>query len=149
MAETNLVRGKQCDPSSTTFKLAGKPYSFMSCDWDEKKTPGKVPGNHPQHRGRTRGKYEASMNFKLSLNDSEDFEADLAQTGPVLDTEFESSLAYDENGRSHFVEFVSVLITERKSTENADGSDGSAIEYSCDVYLIRKNGRDPIANAKK
>lgn len=145
--EDPLINGFRHDSGSTIFKINGKSYTFLELSYEHKKDPGKVNGNSAQRRGITRGKYEASGTLKLALDEAEQFEQDLQ--GPLLDTHFEASVAYEEGGRNYYHELVGCLVTSDKTTVSGGSGDAIAYEYALDIALVVKNGRMPIRDGKR
>lgn len=146
--EGPIINSFTHDSGSTFFKANSKSYDFLELNFEDKKDPGKVQGNSAQRRGRTRGKYEASGTLKLNLDVAEQFETDLA--GPILDTIWEGSVAYEEGNRNHYVELVACLITAVKDVGASGGSsDPIAREYTLDIELVIRNGRMPIRDGKR
>lgn len=147
MAEQVLINGFLHDSSSCLFKINGKPVAFLELNYEQKKEPGKIRGSGAQRRGKTRGDYEASGSMKLLIDDGEAFENDLQ--GPLLDTHFEGSVAFEREGRNHYHELVGCLATSDKTAVANGNGEAIAYEYTLDIELIVKNGRLPISGAKR
>lgn len=147
MADETTINGFKVDSSGVSFKINGKPYAIIDITWTDGKKPGSVQGSGgAQRKGRTRGKYAASGTLKVTVDEAEAIETDL--DGPVFDTEWEGSLAYEENGKTQYVELQSSLFTDRKDGSTGDSDEGLMREYEVDITLVKVNGRKPIRDAK-
>lgn len=138
------INGFRPSWASIEIVINGKRYAGVkSINWKGGGEPGAVAGTGQVDIGRTRGKYKASGDMEIYLDEFEDIIKELGngwQNKPIdIDTQ------WSEEGRATtHVQLRSVLLSE-DDWSNADGTDASAVKLTLSMFLpVLTNGINPI-----
>lgn len=118
--------------------------ALRSINWQGGLEPGIIEGNAVFSPGRTSGYYKATCDFEMLLEESDDFEDNLTNSGDtgLLQTDFFMQVSYALTDES-YVETVKLRGTRIKThgASGTSGNDALYTKYECTVMRIERNGR--------
>lgn len=139
---TQLINGNAYDHSSIAINVDGARYlQVESIEWNDSLEPGKLSGASAFTLARTRGKYDADGNIKMSLADSD---ALIKAFGHGYMTKvFTITCTYSEpNQPVSKVDLIGCRFV--KTADSSSGGDPTMRTHDLHILRIVRNGIDPV-----
>jgi len=144
-----LINGHRYSFASVEALFNGIAYLGISeLNYKPSLKAGMVYGSRPQPLGRTRGKQEHTVSFKMYRLEFELFKATLVNiNGAGIgfgETPFDIVATFAELGQPVTTDTIVSARIEEADLSNADGTDASVVNVTCSCMQILLNGA-PIA----